>query len=287
MRLANGDRHGWLLATGLATVLGCTASEGTKADGGHGGAGGTSQVSTGGSTGTGGSASSGAGGTTGDGGSGGSTVTGAGGGDAGSTDDGAVTETAMEVAPPPVLLFGFPADVQGFALDPYPDTNDTNLTVVSDGGVAPTLTWSATEGDPDLGAVLVTAPYSDYKQKIDVRHTFGADSLQDWTGKTLRIRLKVASGFNTDSSFPGGVVFYVQTTSSWVWADAGWQNVESLYDGWQQFSFDLSAVTAAGWDAKQVIAFGIQINTGGGGDTAASKPAPATFYIDSVTAQAP
>jgi hypothetical protein len=208
-------------------------------------------------------------GNTGNGGKGGS---GAGGGGGTSTGTlGAIKGMALET---------FDTSAGMFAINNYVDASGSNLGAMGAAtAAATTAVWDAAEGSPSPGALKVTAPFTDWNQYVDVHAgSFMAGMLPSWTGKKFHVRMKVASGFVTDTSLMGGAQPYVLTGSGYVFGSA-WTNVPSG-DAWHDFSVDLSTITTAGFDPTMVMIYGLQIASGQGNTTAA-KPTTATFYVDS------
>ena len=163
-----------------------------------------------------------------------------------------------------------------FGFNPYHDTLQTNLGNEDslDGGVAPTLGFDSTAGSPTPGSLKVTVPFSGPNQYVDVQsYVFAVP--QDWSGHTLHVRLKVDEG----STFRGFAQLYVDTGVSYVPADS---NV-NLAPGsqWQDIAMDLShpmtADPSGRFNPKQVVVYGLQLNSGSAGPGAT----PATFHVDS------
>ena len=185
--------------TGGTTGTGGTHTGGTTGTGGTG----TGGTHTGGTTGTGGTAGASAtGGTAGSsatGGTAGSSATGgaAGASAAGGTAGGGAGNGGVggAIVGTPLATFN-PVDggtnLQGFAINIY-NTGAGSLDVATDASPAATLGWSATQGDPTPGALVVDAPFHAYKEYVDVQKGFATTNLQNWTGKTtLHVRVKVA-----------------------------------------------------------------------------------------------
>jgi hypothetical protein len=304
------------LAGGLAfalAVTGAACSSGGNA-GGSGGAGGSAgaggATGNGGSSGAGGAAgkggSSGAGGAAGAGGVGGGTTDGGQGGrDAGPGTGGAggtAADAAIDVAPsdgggtndgslaaPP--LAGFDTTVEGFTLSNTELASDLmgNL-VLHNGGTAPTLTWDGTQGDPSPGALKVTAPYSDFRQYVEVVKDYGTTNLQDWSGKTrLSVRFKLASGFIQDATSPGHAVLYTRSYTAASDGGTGVIGFNALLGdvtpggAWQEMSIALDAPSRLDWDKSKVTNFAIRFDAGQAPSSTSAKPTPAVIYVDTFT----
>ena len=195
------------------------------------------------------------------------------------------------------VLFGFDTDVEGFALETYQDEAATAFTNMYGSS---TLSWDSAEGQPDPGALKLVAGFDGYSQDVTVQHNWPTTDPQDFTGRTLRVRVKLESGFNPDPSFPGGVQFFVKTGANWTYgqtpgtAGNGWSNIETM-GTWIEVEFPLedaltypAAGTVTDFDPSQVLAIGVILSTGSGAaESAATQPTgdptEATFFIDSFT----
>jgi hypothetical protein len=186
---------------------------------------------------------------------------------------GPLADGAAPIAGTAVETFDTDSD---FGFNPYHDTLQSNLgnpdTV--DGGIAPTLAFDSTVGSPSPGSLMVTVPYSGPNQYVDVQSLVFVVP-QDWSGHTLHVRLRVDDG----SIFRGFAQLYVDTGVSYVPADS---NVTVAPGSqWQDIAMDLShpmtADPSGRFDPKQVVLYGLQLNSGSAGTGAA----PATFHLDS------
>ena len=186
---------------------------------------------------------------------------------------GPLADGAAPIAGTPVETFDTESD---FGFNPYHDTLQTNLgnpdTV--DGGIAPTLAFDSTVGSPSPGSLKVTVPYSGPNQYVDVQSLVFVVP-QDWSGHTLHVRLKVDEG----SSFRGFAQLYVDTGVSYVPADS--DVTVAPGSEWQDIAMDLSdpmtTDPSGRFNPKQVVLYGLQLNTGSAGAGAT----PATFHLDS------
>ena len=161
-----------------------------------------------------------------------------------------------------------------FGFNPYHDTVQTNLANLDslEGGVPPTLGFDSTQGSPSPGSLKVSIPFSGPKQYVDIQsYVFAVP--QDWSGRTLHVRLKVDEG----STFRGLAQLYVDTGVSYVPANSS----VNLAPGsqWQDLAMDLShpmtTDPSGRFNPKQVVVYGLQLNSGSTGTT------PATFHVDS------
>src|SRR5262245_44913025 len=168
----------------------------------------------------------------------------------------------------------FDADKEMWTLSDYPDTNYFNWGaalnpdsgVSLDGGVAPTLEWSSTDGDPNPGSLKVTVNFTGFKQYIDPQVNLATP--QDFSGThgILRARIRLVSG-----NFPaGGVQFHVSSgltaPNSYVYVSAPFIGAGSLTAGsWITINLDTSTVAPTDgrvFDPTQIVQIGIQFTTG-------------------------
>jgi hypothetical protein len=168
----------------------------------------------------------------------------------------------------------FDSDID-FGFEPYHDTVQTNLAdpAVIDAGTAPLLMFDPDEGSPSPGSMKVVVPFSGANQYVEVQsYVFVVP--QDWSGHSLHGRIKVDAG----STFHGVAQLYVDTGVSYVAASTA----VTLAAGsdWQEIAMDLDhpmTVASDRYSAKQVVLYGLQLDTGPAGAGAG----PATFHIDS------
>jgi hypothetical protein len=199
----------------------------------------------------------------------------AGAGGAASSPDVVLADGSAPLGGTPLDTFDTEAAVDvGF--EPYHDTTETNLAdpAVVDAGPAPLLQFDPQEGSPSPGSMKVTVPFSGANQYVEIQsYVFVVP--QDWSGHTLHVRLKVDAG----STFHGVAQLYVDTGVSYVAATTA----VNLAPGssWQEIAMDLdhplSVAAADRYSAKQVVLYGLQLNSGSAGAGAG----PATFHLDS------
>jgi hypothetical protein len=146
-----------------------------------------------------------------------------------------------------------------------------------------TLAFDGSAGSPTPGSLKVTAPYSGANQYVDIQKSFGVSSPQDWSGKTLHVRIKA-----TEGTFKGGVQVYAITTGGFIFG--GKHTNFGQNNNWQEFTVDVSAPTngagaspGSGYDPSKVVVFGVQLNT----DQAGAGATPVTFNIDSFSIDPP
>jgi hypothetical protein len=185
----------------------------------------------------------------------------------------------------------FDTDREMWTLSTYVDANyfnwgaatDPDSGVGLDGGVAPTLEWSSSTGDPTPGCLKVTVNFTGFKQYIDPQVNLATP--QDFSGThgIVRARIRLASG-----SFPsGGIQFHVSSGTGWVYVSAPFINASSLVAGqWITINLDTSTVasTTGTFDPTQIVQIGIQFTTGDPYEGGTLTFGQAVFEIDTVQA---
>jgi hypothetical protein len=165
----------------------------------------------------------------------------------------------------------FDADVENWAI-----TYSEPEGLMTDSQIA----HNAAEGDPAAGCLEVTVPYTAAEQKLFVSYT-PATPL-NMTGTTITAMVQLAAGLTTDPSAPGGAKLYVKTGDDYVWADGGWNNLETA-GAWLLITLDVSNpsgyIASTDYDPSDVRELGIEFDTN---TTAALDYSTATIYIDTV-----
>jgi hypothetical protein len=183
---------------------------------------------------------------------------------------------------PGTLIAGFDTTTEGFALDTYHDVAQKNLNdMMAPSDPPPTIGFDSSQGGPTAGSLTVVAPYSGANQYVDLQKTFGTTNLQNWTGKTVHVCVKVTQGM-----FKGGVQFYVKTGATYYFA-ATYANFGTV-TGWQEFRLNVDAPMMIGpgtgsYDPAHVVSVGMQLNSSGAGTGSTSV----TFNIDSFSITPP
>jgi len=193
-------------------------------------------------------------------------------GTAGSGGGGSVTGP---IKGSPYALFN--SSTEGFQLNVYHDTGNTNLGDPAS-GASPTLSFDNLNGNPDPGCIEVVAPYTGPNQYVDIQKSM-TTTPQDWTGKTLHVRIKVVEG-----KYPGGAQVYAITVPNQYVFGGTFTNVASN-NNWQEFTVNLDnpMTQNSGYDPAQVIIVGVQLNTGSAGASATTV----RFNIDSFSIDPP
>jgi hypothetical protein len=120
--------------------------------------------------------------------------------------------------------------------------------------------------------VQVTAPFSGANQYVDIQKLVNVPAPLDWSGKSLRVRIRVNQG-----TFHGIVEPYVDTTGAYAFGGTSINFAPG--SGWQEFQVDLTNPMTRdhGYDPAQVVLFGVHLNTGAAG----ANSTPVVFNIDS------
>lgn len=177
-------------------------------------------------------------------------------------------------------LATFDSGLDGFMFGTYdepPNLNGASSTMKG------SLSFDSGVGNPNPGSIKVMAPYSGANQYVDIQKSFGTGNPQDWSGKTLHVRIRASEG-----TFKGGAQVYAITTGSFVFGGKFANFTQS--SNWQEFTVDVSnpsngagASAGSGYDPTKVVVFGVQLNTGSSG----AGSGPVTFNIDSFSIDPP
>jgi len=190
----------------------------------------------------------------------------------------------------------FDTDLQSWTLSDYVDatyfnwgaTTNPDSGVGLDGGVAPTLAWSSSTGDPNPGSLRVTVTFTGFRQYIDPQVLLSPPQDFSGTHKTVKARIRLVSG-----TFPsGGVQFHVSSgttaPNAYVYVSSQFINSTSLTPGnWISISLVTDAVTPADgriFDPTQIVQIGVQFTTGDPGASGTPTFGEAVFEIDTVQA---
>ena len=179
-------------------------------------------------------------------------------------------------------LATFDTAVQSFILDDYMDSDPTMYTNIankgeweSKGKTPPTLSFNMTEGSPNPGALQVVAPFDGKNQHFDIQSP-SLTPLQNWTGGTLHVRIKILSGMLSPGA---GAQLFIKTTSKYVYGGSYVNYPMTGQMSWKDFTIALDNPMTKndGYDPAQAISYGVQINTG----SSVASQGPVTFVIDS------
>jgi hypothetical protein len=173
----------------------------------------------------------------------------------------------------PVVTFN--TSTEGFVIEAYhevPPSLQVNLgDPTSNASPPPMISFDETQGNPDSGSLLISAPYSGANQYVDIQKSIQTMP-QNWMGKTLHVRIRVSSG-----TFRGGVQLYAKTGMAFVFG--GTYTNFATGSNWQEFTLNVTTpmMVITNYDPTQVVSFGLQINTGSAG----AGSTPVTFNVDS------
>jgi hypothetical protein len=193
---------------------------------------------------------------------------------------GNVSDASAPITGKPLATFD--TNLSGFILNMYKDSGSQLDLGDPASGVTPMMTFDSSEGSPSPGSIQIVAPFFGANQYVDIQNTsqFGLSNIQNWSGGTLHVRVRLTSG-----SFTGGVQLYVDTgvnsTGALAYSFGGTFTNFGKGSEWQEFVMSVDSPMSFGvqstYDATKVSAYGLQLNTGSAGTNAA----PATFEIDS------
>jgi hypothetical protein len=199
----------------------------------------------------------------------------------------------------PVTLFDFASGDEGWVFNTYqakdPNTGTAispyNLVVagsLSDGDLdagvaAPTIAADSTVGNPP-GSLKVVVTFTGYAQQVNANINWGQNALQDWTGKTVSVDIKV-DPFPSDTSNLGGVMPYAQDTA--YAAQYGWAAFPTD-NQWHTYTLDMTKQPLT-LDPAKIIQFTVQFASADAPTDAAGvapfSPITVTAYIDNITVQ--
>jgi hypothetical protein len=193
---------------------------------------------------------------------------------------GNVSDAAAPITGTPLATFN--TNLSGFILNMYKDSGSQLDLGDPASGVTPMMTYDATDGSPSPGSIQVVAPFFGANQYVDIQNTsqFGLSNIQNWSGGTLHVRVRLVSG-----TFTGGVQLYVDSgvnsAGALAYSFGGTFTNFGKGSEWQEFVMSVDSPMSFGaqstYDPTKVSAYGLQLNTGSAGANAAS----ATFEIDS------
>jgi hypothetical protein len=188
-----------------------------------------------------------------------------------------ITDTAAGVTVAVPIAYTFDVATEGFDLNRYVSTTQTNLAAPGS-GASPTVTFDATEGDPTPGSLKVSATFSNFKQFIDV--TANPTPPLNLTGKILHAKVRLTSG--TFAVGAGATLHASSGTIAFVYGAGPYTPL--TFGVWTDLTLDVSTVTTAGFDPTQVVQLGVQFYTGDPPEAGAfAGPNDVVFHIDSIT----
>jgi len=155
--------------------------------------------------------------------------------------------------------------------------------VHSSGGQSPTRLADKTRvshdtrgGENDSGALKIEAPFDGPNQKVELQD-MRTPSLA-LGGRTIRARVRVASGLSDDTAHPGGIKLFAKSGKSFDYASGPWTNLVGT--GWTDVTLnaDQPDFTQGPFSPADVRQIGFELRV----FSETQRPAPATVFIDSV-----
>jgi hypothetical protein len=196
----------------------------------------------------------------------------------------------------PSLYFGFDDDAEGFVLDtsqtlpPFSENNLQNLGAVSGSAQRPMVAFDGTFGEPALGALRISATFTDFYQSVTAEGSFAQNDVIDLHGRTLWAQVK---RINEGRDFTGQVrLVALAKAADGHYAMAAGDAVELLDYKWHTLIFQPDVAQTGGqFDARRVLQLGLRIESGSpptedaGAAGAAGYGAPqsTSLYLDTVT----
>jgi hypothetical protein len=143
-----------------------------------------------------------------------------------------------------VFVHEFASGLEGFMLNTFVEARNLGALAapdasVPDGGVAPMVSFDATDGSPSPGSIKLTATYPSYDQYADV--ILNVSPAVDLTGKTLHAKVQLVQ---SSAPFPGGAILHA-STGSFVYDGAPGVNVMTP-GTWVDLAFPISGSVVAG-----------------------------------------
>jgi hypothetical protein len=191
----------------------------------------------------------------------------------------------------PVINYTFDSDLQTWALTTYVDSNYVNLGAATepdsgvslDGGTLPTVSFDDSAGQPDPGAMKVTASFTDFKQYVDVSVNIPAP--KSLVNRVLHAKVELVSG-----TFSGGVQLHVSSgltaPNDYVYVGQFFSAAMFTAGSWTDIAIEPQQLTpfdGRTFDPSQIVQVGLQFSTG---DPAAGGVAPAgdvVFEVDTIS----
>ena len=175
-----------------------------------------------------------------------------------------------------VPLATFDTSVQSFALDDYMDSDPRYTNIANKGEWAdkgktpPMLSFNMNDGSPTGGSIQVVAPFDGKSQHFDLQSP-PLSPLQNWTGGTLHVRIRVTQG---SLSAGAGAQLFVKTTSKYVYGGSYVNFPMTGQGNWKDFTISLDSPMTqnAGYDASMAISYGVQHQHGRRRDEPRPRP---------------
>jgi hypothetical protein len=167
------------------------------------------------------------------------------------------------------LNITFMNDTEGFAIDPFANQppfgpgNPQNIGGVPNGAAAPMAVFDGAEGMPTPGSLQITATFTDFNQTVSVPKIYTPTI--NLRGKRITAQVRLDTG-----SFTGLVHLFALSSPS-VGDAAGYffaqgNSVRPTDNNWRMLTFNMSSpeFAANGFDAGDIVQFGIQLASGEG-----------------------
>jgi hypothetical protein len=179
----------------------------------------------------------------------------------------------------------FDACADGWWLHDVADPLLTNLAARGSNGAPATpgaaaLAFVASDGDPDPGALQLTATFTGLDQYAEAIYGFDGVGV-DLGGKTLRAQVRLVAGPLSG----GGVQLVAFSSPSYIEADGPVLDAAALPVGqWVSLEFALDPARSATFDPSQVESFAVRLRSGSATAGATFTPGggATTIEIDSV-----
>jgi len=145
------------------------------------------------------------------------------------------------------------------------------------------IAFDPAAGLPTPGSLKATIPFTGALQEVDIAVPLAAP--RNLTGKVLSARVVLDSGLGIGGE-PGGVKLFVKTGENYIYADAGWVNLEHL-GSWVTMTFPIDRPpgwvqppSASGvYDPTDIRLIGVGVMTASNGSV---DWGTAVVHIDSV-----
>lgn len=138
--------------------------------------------------------------------------------------------------------------------------------------------FDSQNGDVSPGTLKIEAPFDASNQKVEVQVTL--PSPRDLRGRTLRVRVRLASGLSSDTVSPGGIKLFAKGGDDWGYASGAWTYLNSG-SGWVEVTLNLDSpiLVPTEFTPSQVRQIGVELRT----FTDTTNVSRAVLYLDSVS----
>ena len=138
------------------------------------------------------------------------------------------------------------------------------------------LVHDAHGGESNSGALKLEAPFDDPNQKVEVQDM--RTPALALGGRTLRARVRLASGLSDDTAHPGAIKLFAKSGASFDYASGPWTNLVGT--GWVDVTLNVDQpdLTQGAFSPAEVRQIGFELRV----FSETQRPAAATVFIDSV-----